>query len=239
MMQLPRTVPSPDFTTMNATPLATTPLTRRQLVATACCAATAWPVLAAPPSAPAKPIEGINYSLVQPPVKSESGSQVEVLAFFSYGCPHCSAFEPSLQAWAKKLPASVAFKRVPVPFLANGAAYQQLYYALESLGKVDALHQKVFDAIHADKKRLDKPALMAAFLARHRVDKDDFLEAYKSFAVATAAKKAGILTASYQLETIPMLTIQGRYFVSPGQKGGREKALWAASELLKPLLPKA
>ena len=40
--------------------------------------------------------------------------KIEVVEFFCYGCPHCNAFEPTLDAWAKKLPADVVFRRVPV-----------------------------------------------------------------------------------------------------------------------------
>ena len=40
--------------------------------------------------------------------------KVEVIEFFWYSCPHCNAFEPTLEAWVKKLPSDVVFTRVPV-----------------------------------------------------------------------------------------------------------------------------
>jgi thiol-disulfide isomerase/thioredoxin len=57
--------------------------------------------------------------------------KIEVVEFFWYECPHCNAFEPLLEAWAKKLPADVAFRRVPVGFTARHQVAQKLYYALE------------------------------------------------------------------------------------------------------------
>ena len=54
--------------------------------------------------------------------------------FFSYACPHCNAFEPTIEAWARGLPADVVFKRVPVPFLFNADNFAHTYYALETMG---------------------------------------------------------------------------------------------------------
>ena len=73
-----------------------------------------------------------------------------MVEFFWYGCPHCNAFEPTLDAWAKKLPADVAFRRMPVAFSAPHERTRSLYYALEAMGLVEALHRKVFAAIHAE-----------------------------------------------------------------------------------------
>ena len=63
------------------------------------------------------PVEGTHYVRLSTPVPTvaEAG-KIEVIEFFWYGCPHCNAFEPSLEAWVKKLPADVAFRRVPVAF---------------------------------------------------------------------------------------------------------------------------
>ena len=30
------------------------------------------------------------------------GGKIEVIEFFWYGCPHCNAFEPMLDAWARR-----------------------------------------------------------------------------------------------------------------------------------------
>ena len=41
--------------------------------------------------------------------------KIEVLEFFSYGCPHCNDFNPLIHAWAL-LPADVVFRKVPITF---------------------------------------------------------------------------------------------------------------------------
>ena len=92
--------------------------------------------------------EGREYTVLKEPVAVASSGKVEVIEFFGYWCPHCAAFEPTLDAWARKLPADVNFRRIPVAFSPAQEIYQRLYFALEALGAVNAVHGKVFTAIH-------------------------------------------------------------------------------------------
>jgi len=181
------------------------------------------------------PTEGVQYSRLQPPVPVQSGTRIEVLEFFSYACPHCSAFEPTLEAWVKTLPADVSFRRVPVPFLTNAEGFQRLYYTLETLGKLDAVHRKVFTAIHVDRVRLDKPADMAELAAKNGIDSAKFLDVYNSFSVANSATKAKRLVGEYKLESVPGLAVHGKYLTSPSQAGSSENTLATANYLIAQL----
>ena len=100
-----------------------------------------------------KPQEGKEYRVLEKkaPVEAPAG-KIEVVEFFWYSCPHCNAFEPRLNAWLKKLPPDVTFRRVPVQFRDDFVPQQRLYYALEALGKVDDLHDKVFHEIHVNRQ---------------------------------------------------------------------------------------
>ena len=92
----------------------------------------------APPS-PAQPVEGSDYKKLEPPLPTDSPGKIEVIEFFSYGCPHCNAFHPLISAWAAKLPKDVVFKRVPVSF--NRPQWINLaraYYALQATGDLPA-----------------------------------------------------------------------------------------------------
>lgn len=70
------------------------------------------PVHAAAPALQA----GIDFLPVDPPQPTDSAGKIEVMEFFSYGCPHCADLHPLLKAWAKQLPADVVLRRVPVSF---------------------------------------------------------------------------------------------------------------------------
>ena len=64
--------------------------------------------------------------------------KIEVVEFFCYWCPHCNSFEPALEAWVRKLPADVAFRRVPVAFSAPRSRTPGSIYALEAMGQLEA-----------------------------------------------------------------------------------------------------
>ena len=181
----------------------------------------------------AAPAEGAQFTRVEPSVAPQIAGKLEVLEFFSYACPHCSAFEPMLQAWAAKLPADVAFQRVPVPFLANSENFQRTYYALQTLGQVEAVQRKVFAAVHVERARLDKPADIAALMAKNGIDSAKFLDVFNSFSVANSVSKAKKLYAAYRIDGVPALAVQGRYLTSPSQAGGSENALAVADYLLQ------
>src|SRR6267378_509620 len=59
--------------------------------------------------------EGVNYTRLVPaqPTAVPAG-QVEVLEFFWYACPHCSAIDPLVESWKKTKPAYISFSRVHV-----------------------------------------------------------------------------------------------------------------------------
>jgi len=179
------------------------------------------------------PVEGTHYVKLSQPVPTPGGGKIEVVEFFSYACPHCNAFEPTLEAWVKKLPADVAFRRAPVPFLQNAENFQKLYFALEALGQVDALQRKVFYAIHGERQRLDKPADIAAFLAKNGVDSAKFMDVFNSFSVQTKARQASQLSEAYRIDGVPALGVQGRYYTSVSLAGGPDRALAVADFLVQ------
>ena len=190
--------------------------------------------LMAPARAQGGPVEGKHYVRLSQPLPAPAGGKIEVIEFFWYGCPHCNAFEPALDAWQKKLPADVAFRRVPVAFRDEPyTTHQRIFYALEALGKVEAMHRKVFYAIHSDRQRLDKAPDIAAFMAKNGIDAPKFLEVFNSFSVQTKARQANQLAAAYKIDGVPAIGVQGRYFTSGSLAGTNEAALGVADFLIQ------
>lgn len=178
-------------------------------------------------------IEGKDYKRLATPQPAGTPGKVEVLEFFSWACPACNAFEPALEAWAAGLGPDVVFRRVPVPFLAGWSTFQKAYYALETLNIAEKLMKPIFRAVHVDKQRLEKPEEIAAIVARHGGDAAKFLAAFSSFSVATAAGRAKKMTGDYGVNSIPSLSVQGRFVTSPSQAGGAQQALAVATALIK------
>jgi protein dithiol oxidoreductase (disulfide-forming) len=182
--------------------------------------------------AQATQVAGKEFMTLQPPVPVARTGKIEVLEFFWYGCPHCNAFEPSLEAWVKRLPADVHFSRVHVGFSPMHQYHQRIYYALEVLGKLDAVHSKVFEAIHVQHKRLLQDAEVSAFMSAQGLDGGKFVETMKSFAVAGKCRQGDQLVKDYRIDGVPTLGIHGRYTTSPSMAGSHERTLAVADSLI-------
>jgi thiol:disulfide interchange protein DsbA len=179
------------------------------------------------------PQPGTDYQPVDPraPLEAPAG-KVEVVEFFWYSCPHCNAFEPTLQAWIPKLPKDVVFRRVPVAFQDSFVPQQRLYYALEAMGLVEKLHAKVFAAIHVEKQNLSGGDAIVEWVAKQGVDKAKFAEHYGSFSVATKATKAAQLQNAYKVEGVPALGVAGRYYTDGSIAGNMQRALQIVDALI-------
>lgn len=192
-------------------------------------AAAAWPAWAQ-----GTPAEGVHYvRLAQPAPVDTPRPQVELLAFFWYGSPACHQFLPALDAWAARLPADVRLRHVPValrdePF----TAHQRLYYTLDALAQLPALHRKVFQAIHVERRPLASAADIADFAARQGLDSARFAEIYASPLVQARVQRARQLSAGYKIDGVPALGVQGRYFSSAALAGSPTRLLAVGDHLI-------
>lgn len=177
--------------------------------------------------------EGAEYLVLDKPAPTEAAAgKVEVIEFFWYSCPHCNRFEPQLEAWIKKAPKDVSVRRVPVAFRPEFEPQQRLYYVLESMGKVDDMQLKVFNAIHTEKLPLTTGEQIAVWVEKQGIDKAKFLEAYNSFPVVTKVRKATQLQDFYKVQGVPALGVAGRYYTDGTQAETMERALLVVDYLV-------
>ena len=190
------------------------PLTRRHFSA---CLLGSGAVSVLPGRARAQnaPVEGVNYLRLPEPVPVAIAGKIEVIEFFWYECPHCNAFEPALDAWAKRAPDDVAFRRVPVWFREEPFGPQQrLFFTLETLGLLPTLHRKVFSTIHGERTRLRTPEDLDAFALANGVDPVKFMATYGSFAVQSKSQQARQTAAAYRVDAVPTMGVHGRYYTN-------------------------
>ncbi|MBS0336548.1 MAG: thiol:disulfide interchange protein DsbA/DsbL [Proteobacteria bacterium] len=183
------------------------------------------------PAALAQPKAGTDYSELKAPQAVEVPGKVEVVEFFWYRCPHCYSLEPVLEAWVKKLPADVQFRRIPAVLSDNWAVDARIFYAFEALGVLDKVHKAFFDAIHKDRLNIANEAAMNEWLKKNGIDRKKFDDAVKSFGVQAKVKRAAQLSANYQLDGVPMLAVQGKYTVS-AEQGGTQNGMLATTDHL-------
>ncbi len=166
-------------------------------------------------------VEGQDWRPLPTPQPSDAEGQIEVLEFFSYGCPHCGDFNPLVKSWATKLPDDVAFRRVPVTF--GRAPWEQLarlFHALEYTGDLERLDQAVFGALHERRKRLYSRKAILDWVTDQGVDRESFAKVFDSFGVQTRLARSEQLAKRYQVNSVPLVVVDGRYVVV-GEKATR------------------
>jgi thiol:disulfide interchange protein DsbA len=163
-------------------------------------------------------VEGRQYSRIAPqPV--ETGKKIEVIEFFSYGCPHCAEFEPFMMDWIKAQPADVAFRRVPVMFQPRWVELAKVFYTLEAMGEDAKLSPEVFSAIHAKGLALWEPAKFYDWAATKGLDRKKVEDIYNSFSMTGRINRAKQLAQAYNVQEVPLLFVDGKFVTSPGKAG--------------------
>lgn len=174
------------------------------------------------------PVAGRQYVQLTEPAPvglSDPAKKVEVVEFFWYGCPACNAFEPMLEAWIKQLPADVAFRRVPVGFSVPHQMHQKMFFALERMGKADALHSRIFAAIHRQNQRLMSERDIVEWVGANGVDGQEFRGLFRSMPVDSRSRQARALHDAYRIDGVPSIGVHGRFVTSPSMAGGFDRAL--------------
>jgi thiol:disulfide interchange protein DsbA len=172
-------------------------------------------LLALSTSPQASIVAGHDYVVLSTPQRQESNGKIEVVEFFSWGCPHCYEFYPMLSRWLSTLPKDASFKRVPVGLgHPEWEALAKAYYALQSTGDVDRLDSRIFEDIHKNHVWLyDEPSI-TAWVGKHGVNIAKFTEAFRSFNVNMSAGQADRRAEDYRIPGVPALAIAGKYTVS-------------------------
>jgi thiol:disulfide interchange protein DsbA len=193
----------------------------------------------------AQPMElGRQYRMVEPAVATAvKPGQIEVIEFFSIGCPHCAEFEPFLQSWLKRKPGNVKFTRIPATFNPFFKLLGRAFYALEDLKASERALPLLYDAIHTKRNpdllrplgeynaraAKNDPTGMAAaeaqvldaltmFLASEAgMDSKKFRSAWNSFSMNTRLAQADTMMRKYGVRGVPGVAVNGKYFTGPGR----------------------
>ena len=177
---------------------------------------------------------GTEFDAVAQAISTENPAKIEVIEIFWYGCPHCYHMEEPLNAWVKKLPKDVYFKRMPGLPNASWAPMAKAFYAMETLGVGDKLHTALFEAVHKSKtlNPTDEAAAIAWVTAQSGLDKLKVEQAFKSFSTNTNLNRAAQIFRASGATGVPTLVIDGKYITSATQAGGNEQALKVADYII-------
>jgi protein dithiol oxidoreductase (disulfide-forming) len=155
---------------------------------------------------------GTDYGIVTPPQRTDDPSKIVVIEFFSYGCPHCNAFNPSLTLWENRLPKDVRLEREAVIF--GRQPWQklaQIYYALQAIGKAEQLNPSVYGALHVEGVNWQTDNDIADWMAAHGVNREAFVGAMSSFSMRTYVTRGDQLATGYKVQSVPWIIVDGKY----------------------------
>lgn len=174
------------------------------------------------------------FVVLNPAQKTDDPSKIEVVEFFHYGCPHCSDFDPLVEAWSKKLAADVSFRQVPAiwnnPQLSGLA---RLFYAAQVSGEAHALHSKVFVAVQEERRPLHTEEGVRDWIAGKVADSAKFMDAYKSFGVNSMLQRADQLARAMKIQGVPTVVVDGRFLTSASMTGSHEGTLKVVDQLIE------
>ena len=156
---------------------------------------------------------GKHYTVVNPPQPAVAG-KIEVVEFFSYGCPHCKDFNPVIHNWAAKLPKDVTLRRVPITFgRPEWARLAKIYYALEATGNLAKLDNEVFAAIHDQRIRFANDDAVVQWVASKGADAKKFSDAYNGFSIQSQIARGDQEAAAYKIPGVPAIGVDGRFLM--------------------------
>ena len=177
-------------------------------------------------------VEGKNYLRMKTPVPVETGKKIEVIEFFSYGCPHCAELEPYLDQWLAKLPADVQFRRVPVMFQPRWVNLAKIYYAFDAMGDEAKLSPEVFTAIHGKNVSLWDEKTFFDWAAGKGLDRKKVEDVFGSFAVSGKMNRAKQQAQTFDIQSVPTVVVDGKFVTGSDRVGSHAQLPAAIDELV-------
>jgi thiol:disulfide interchange protein DsbA len=146
----------------------------------------------------ADPQLGKDFDKTLQTIPTDTPDKIEVTEIFWYGCIHCYHMEPVIDAWVKKLPADVVFKRLP--------------------GLPNPSWDKTLNPT-------DEAAAIAWMTKKSGLDKSKVEAAFKSFSMNNNLNRAAQTFKASGATGVPSLIIDGQFITSSTMAGGNGQAL--------------
>ena len=198
-------------------------------------------------------VAGTHYSVLpQAQRTSVPAGKIEVLEVFSYGCPHCRQFQPTIKKLKEVLPANVQIAYLPASWnkAENWPLFQRAFLTAQALGIADKAHAEMFEAVWKTgelgvtdnasgrlKSQSELPTIEDAARFYQRVTgvkAADFVAASKSFGVDLKIRQADAQIKAMQVPSTPTLVVNGKYRLNNDALRSNEEII----ELVKFLVAK-
>ena len=185
-------------------------------------AAGAKPVDAKPAVSSQAPVLDTDYFVIEnaPP---PTGTKVQVVEVFGYGCPICAAFQPHLADWEKTMPADVQFSYLPAAFGPDPEHcwddFARAFYAAQAMGVQAKSHDSIYKA-KFEQFRIATCEAIPSVYADYGIDPKRFASTMQSFPVTVQLGKAHDQALRWGVDGTPMMVVDGKYRVALTRAGG-------------------
>lgn len=213
--------------------------------------AAVFTLMCAPALSAAVWTEGVNYFLIDPPRPTAlPGGKVEVTEVFSYACPACNLFVPTMHKIKASLPPNAVMDFLPASFnpAEDWPMFQLAYLTAQTLGVADQTHDAMFKAVwETGELAVVDPATRGLknplptiedaakfYKAQAGVPTDKFLAAAKGFFVDSKVRATEDLIKAYRVDRTPTIVVNGKYRAVVDAAGGPDQLV----ELVKFLVAK-
>lgn len=181
-------------------------------------------------------VEGVHYTrlpeLSAAHALDTSAGQRSVLEIFWYGCGHCYAFDPLLNAWVGKQDDTVAFARTPMIWDANTKQHAQLFYTARALGLQEQLHDRIFNEIHEKRNYLLDDAAIGSLFAEFGVDQATVTKTLTSFGVDADLRKTEAQLRELVVPSVPALIINDTWMINNTEQVPTHQKMLEVAEFL-------
>jgi thiol:disulfide interchange protein DsbA len=178
-------------------------------------------------------VEGEDYDLITPAIRTSDPDLIEVTEFFAYSCGHCYNFEPLISQWKKSLADDVVVRPSPAVWNKPMELYAKAYYTAEVLDVLDPMHLAMFQAIHVDRRRLASADDIGDVFAAHGVDRETFERTFNSFGVGSMARQADARARAARISGTPEMMVNGKYRITTRKAGSQAGMLRIAEFLIE------
>lgn len=156
--------------------------------------------------------EGQQYIQVNKPVTSE----LQVIEFFSFYCPHCYQFEQIYHISnnvKKALPAETKIAKYHVGFLGPmGKQLTQAWAVVMTLGIEDKVSPLLFDGLQKT-QTVQTPEDIRAIFVKAGVSAEECNSVWNSFEVKSLVMQQEKAAADLHLRGVPAMFVNGKYMV--------------------------
>ena len=166
--------------------------------------------------------------------------KIEVTEAFSYACPACNIFQPTMHKLKQAMPANVVVNYLPAAFntAEDWPMFQLAYVTAQILGVAQQTHDAMFDAVwkggdlsitdssRALKTRMPSIEDAAKFYSQHAgVPVEKFIAASKSFSVDLKVRTDQDLLVGYKVDRTPTIIVNGKYRLHVESTGGNDQLI--------------